>query len=261
MKVIVLFLSSASIAAFQFPNVATIFKRFPSTLLLSGDTVLAQQKLDLLQSVSYTKNGKTATPQQQAKVLSIVGDIEKRFPDLSLDDTNVLEQLNGVWYLQYTSPSIVGNKDQFPNEWKPQFAQEGDSNIETKQFNAQGSVSAAGIVVDTSNRVVQQIFNVAERNVVNNVELDFGTVRVGGPFRQSPNVPNRAIVSFDQADITFKNGLTLSFVFVFSLIALARGSNDNGWLETTYLSDDMRIGRGNKGTMFVLTRDPTAVKP
>jgi len=47
----------------------------------------------------------------------------------------------------------------------------------------------------------------------------------------------------------------LNFGFIFSLVALARGTKDNGWLETTFVSDRIRIGRGNKGTMFVLTRE------
>lgn len=145
--------------------------------------------------------------------------------------------------------------------WKPSFASEGESNIETKQFNAKGSVSAAGINVDTSNRVVKQIIDVKESRVTNDVELDFGRVEVGGPFRQSPNVPNRAIVSFEKADITLNNGFVIRLGFLFSIIALLQGSSDNGWLETTFLDDDVRIGRGNKGTMFVLTRDATAVKP
>ena len=115
--------------------------------------------------------------------------------------------------------------------------------------------------MDTSNRVVKQIINVGESTVTNDAELDFGRVSVGGSFRQSPNVPNRALVSFDKADITLKSGVTIKLGFLFNILAVIRGSKDNGWLETTYLGDDMRIGRGNKGTMFVLTRDPTAVQP
>ena len=147
------------------------------------------------------------------------------------------------------------------NAWKPSFAAEGDSNIETGRFNAKGSVSAAGINVDTSNRVVKQIIDTQGEQVTNDITLDFGRVVVGGPFRVSPNVPNRAIVAFNKADITLNNGFVIRLGFVFAILAKIRGSNDNGWLETTFLDDDIRIGRGNKGTMFVLTRDVTAVQP
>ncbi|MEO0884772.1 MAG: PAP/fibrillin family protein, partial [Cyanobacteria bacterium J06648_10] len=30
-----------------------------------------------------------------------------------------------------------------------------------------------------------------------------------------------------------------------------------GWLEITYLDEDFRIGRGNQGSLFVLTKDPS----
>lgn len=178
-----------------------------------------------------------------------------------MSDPEEAEILDGVWYLQYTSPSSVGDADQFPDAWKPKNAQEGDSNVETQQFNARGSVSAAGLEVDTSNRIVKQIIDVARSRVTNDVGLDWGRVCVEGSFEQSTSVPNRAVVSFDTCKIEFNNGITLDLGFVFRLIALARGTDKNGWLETTFVDEEMRIGRGNKGTLFVLTRDPRAVQP
>jgi hypothetical protein len=108
---------------------------------------------------------------------------------------------------------------------------------------------------------VKQIFNVGESTIFNEVELDFGIGRVGGTFRQSSSVPTRGVVSFNEASVTFKNGFVLDLGWIFSIIAVIRNSNENGWLETTYLDSEIRIGRGNKGTMFVLTRDAEAVQP
>ena len=80
--------------------------------------------------------------------------------------------------------------------------------------------------------------------------------------RASDTLANRAIVSFDTCKITLKNGFVISLGFVFSIFAALKGGiKDNGWLETTYLDGDMRIGRGNKGTLFILTRDRAAVQP
>ena len=141
------------------------------------------------------------------------------------------------------------------------MASEGEANIETKRVNSKGTVSAAGLTVDTSNRIVKQIFDVDKSTVLNEVELDFGIGRAGGTFRQSPNVPNRALVSFNEASITFTNDFVLNLGWIFSIIAVVRKSRDNGWLETTFLDSEVRIGRGNKGTMFILTRDRNAVKP
>ena len=226
---------------------------------------LDQKKLELLQAVSNTANGKGASPEKQSQVLKIVREIEKAkppSPNLLSDPSLAKELLDGVWFLQYTSPSEVGDADEFPDAWKPEFASEGESNIETRKFQAQGSVSAAGIKVDTSNRVVQQIFDVENQQVSNFITFDWGSVRVGGGFRQSPNIQNRAIVSFDTALIQLgEDGPKIDISFVFAFLAVLRGSKDNGWLETTFIDDQVRIGRGNKGTMFVLTRDVAAVQP
>jgi hypothetical protein len=207
------------------------------------------QKKAVLEAVSFTSNGKTATPEQQGAVLQLVRKLETEAPASStlLSDPNESKIMDGTWYLQYTSPSEVGG------ELVP--------SLEAATFNAQGSVSAGGIKVDTSNRVVKQIFDFATSRVINDVELDWGRVLVGGGFRQSPKVSNRAIVSFDTCQFILNNGLTLNFSFLFAILAVVKQTKDLGWLETTFIDEDIRIGRGNKGTMFVLTRDPDAVKP
>ena len=109
--------------------------------------------------------------------------------------------------------------------------------------------------------MTRQILDVRNQRVRNNVEQDFGTIDVAGSFRRSDSVPNRAVVAFDEAEIKLNNGLVLNLSFVFSILAAIRKTKDSGWLETTFLDSDMRIGRGNKGTLFVLTRDRDAVKP
>lgn len=77
----------------------------------------------------------------------------------------------------------------------------------------------------------------------------------------SDTVKTRAVVAFDRADIALKSGVVLRLGFLFSIIAAFRGGiKDNGWLETTYLDDEMRIGRGNKGSLFILTRKNDAVQ-
>jgi hypothetical protein len=170
--------------------------------------------------------------------------------------------LNGTWYLQYTSPSTVGDTDQFPDAWKPESTDEEQRMLQAgSKFRAKGSVSAAGIKVETSNRVVKQIFNVAEKRVVNEIALDFGLVKVAGGIRQSSQVATRAVVAFDTCEITIDSvGITLNLSFLFKILGIVRQTRELGWLETTFVDEEVRIGRGNKGTMFVLTRDPDAVK-
>ena len=101
--------------------------------------------------------------------------------------------------------------------------------------------------MDTSNRAAKQIIDVSKAYVANEVDLDFGHVAVGGTFRQSEKAPNRVVVSFDKVEITLNNGPKLNLGFLFSLRALVKGTAETGWLETTYVDNNMRIGRGNKG--------------
>lgn len=157
-------------------------------------------------------------------------------------------------------------------DWKPVDATEGEASIPTQAAGLQGAVSAQGIVVETANRVVTQTIATATTTsssssssprVTNNIQLNEWTnVTVGGTFRVSSSVPTRAVVSFDTADISTVRPIpwTLSLGWLFPILAMFRnGSRETGWLETTYIDDDMRIGRGNKGTLFVLTRAPDAV--
>jgi hypothetical protein len=265
-----------------------------------------------LNALRGTNKGKTATPVQQIQILQRVRDLELTQPNISLSDPKILSLLNGTWYLQYTSPSTVeltdvpesvsGSSDDTPSPtssstspsydvWEPQNA--ALENVETQRFQARGTVSAAGITIDTSrnNALVQQIFNtdtstVMNRiyflnNPVNNNENDDNSDKnddnnnnsqlkyavAGGTYRPSTVQPNRAIVSFDTAQIRIPTQLsswtmiTIPLGWIFSIIAVFRqGNRDNGWLETTYIDTSLRIGRGNKGTMFILTREPLSLQ-
>jgi len=225
------------------------------------------QKLALLEAVSFTNNGKTATAEQQVDILKRVRQLELARPapdNLLTDPTTAKKLIDGTWYLQYTSPSQVEGVDLDDQSWTPEFASEGTANIPTTQFSARGSVSAAGVTVDTANKIVEQNIDVNQQRVENVVQLDWGRVRAAGTFRPSQRISTRAVVSFDTLEICVgkkENSPAINLGWLFSVIGVLRKSRENGWLETTYIDDEMRIGRGNKGTMFVLTRDSDAVKP
>jgi len=188
--------------------------------------------------------------------------------------SNVLTSmaLNGTWFLQYTSPSVLEEDNDNDNDndnnnkllfWKPSI-QEGD--IETRNANSRGTVTALAVKVDTSGarNVVTQSFDVPNERVYNDILITDkqAEIHVEGKVVPSQNVPTRALVLFDVLDIVLLNGkVTLPLGFVFPLSTLFKKSKEQGWLETTYLSRSVRIGRGNKGTCFILTRDGNAVEP
>ena len=266
--------------------------------------LVKKKKLELLNAIRGTNNGKTATPSQQIQILQLVRDIEMTQPNISLRDPNIVSVLNGTWYLQYTSPSTVESTtittptDEDDNNAQQQQQQQQQQssttstaatisydiwepnnapfeNVETQRFNARGTVSAAGITIDTSrnNALVQQIFYTDTNTVMNRIYFtkdtsnnnDIDTINyalAGGTYRPSTIQPNRAIVAFDTAQIRipitkFNVTITIPLGWIFAVVAIFRkGNRDNGWLETTFVDTSLRIGRGNKGTMFILTREP-----
>ena len=148
--------------------------------------------------VSFKTNGKSASKIEQQEILTLVRDMEKGFSAGSelFSDQQYRDLLDGIWYLQYTSPSVVQSDEESDigglseeDVWSPTIGE--DERIETRQIEANGSISAVGIKVDVSNRVPKQIININDLTVLNEVELDYGEVVVGGPFRVSDQVPNR----------------------------------------------------------------------
>lgn len=256
-------------SSFQFPKLPSFGAGRPSIVKSIAPSPTEREVLQtkdlLIDAISNTNNGKSATPEQQLTVVQLVRALETLAPASQelFTDKEEAQKIDGVWYLQWTSPSVVEEDDgQADDAWKPENAEEGESRINTRRFEAKGSVEAAGVRVDTSNRVVQQIINVSDSTVTNQVDLGWGLVQAGGGFRPSETVPIRAIVSFNRADITLESGFVIRLGWWFDILPLFKGgSRDNGWLETTFVDEEIRIGRGNLGTLFVLTRDPKQVAP
>ena len=49
--------------------------------------------------------------------------------------------------------------------------------------------------------------------------------------------------------------IKLEFRWLFALLyTLRKEEGEQSWLDTTHLSEGLRLGRGNKGSIFVLTR-------
>jgi len=273
---------SSSAMAFHGPVLSFQLPQFFNFNKARDQFDIEEKKRELFQSISNTGNGKNATPSQQRSILSLVRQIETNNPPPSTlyTDAAQIRILEGVWFLKYTSPSSIPDEDDQENdradaatdadstvgkaigeaeEWTPTVGE--DERIETRQIKSKGTVSAAGITVDVSSKDTKQILNFDEdgASLMNEVELDFATVVVGGSLRPSDRVYNRVVASFTECKITFNNGFVLDLGLLFAALSALRGTDESGWLETTYVDKDLRIGRGNKGTMFVLTREKDVV--
>jgi len=168
-------------------------------------------------------------------------------PDV-LNQQNLLQILDGSWFLQYTISAKVGEPEKI------------------EDTGVQGVVNASGINVEASaGNVPIQTFNISNNYVGNTVKVDVpilgtATVKVCGKFTVDRNIGRRAIVQFERLELLSKEDtIIFSAEWPFRLQRflrpeLANGDEKASWLDTTYLSETLRLGRGNKGSIFVLEK-------
>jgi hypothetical protein len=80
-----------------------------------------------------------------------------------------------------------------------------------------------------------------------------GVSLVGDEAKEDPNRPNSRInFVFDEGNFDFRN-IRIPYPVPFRLPFLRDAVK--GWIDLTFLSDRLRISRGNKGTTFVLLKE------
>jgi hypothetical protein len=96
--------------ALQMPN---FFAGFKPPQFGGSATKTNSLQSQVLDAVSFTNNGKDATVDAQKNVLRLVRQLETKFPvsNTLLTDAKQSQALEGTWYLQYTSPSEIGEAD------------------------------------------------------------------------------------------------------------------------------------------------------
>ena len=82
-----------------------------------------------------------------------------------------------------------------------------------------------------------------------------GVSKVGDEAKEDPNKPNARIqFVFDEGNFNFfDDAFQVPYPVPFRLPILR--DTVKGWIDITYLSDRLRISRGNKGTTFVLVKE------
>jgi hypothetical protein len=191
------------------------------------------KKAKLLEAIAGKNRGLLATEVDKQAILVAVSQLEERNPNPK--PFEALDLLEGNWRLLYTSSDELLRIYNFPLLKLGQIYQcirAKDSRV----YNIaevyglpylEGLVSVAASFEVLSKIRVQVKF---ERSII-------GLQRLVG--YESPNEFIRQI----------ENGKKFP-AFDFNI-----NSNDQqGWLDITYLDQDLRIGRGNKGSVFVLTK-------
>ncbi len=192
------------------------------------------KKAELLEAIAGKNRGLLANEIDNVRVLSAIQQLEDINPTPKpLEAKNLLQ---GDWRLLYTTSKGLLGLDRFPLFKLGQIYQ-CIRVSEAKVYNIaeivglpmlEGLVSVAATFEPVSESRVNVIF---ERSII-------GLQRFF-----SYNTPKKFIQQIESG----KKFLPLDF-------KIDRG-DQKGWLEITYLDEDMRIGRGNEGNVFVLTKE------
>ncbi|MEL4894598.1 PAP/fibrillin family protein [Crocosphaera sp. Alani8] len=196
------------------------------------------EKAKLLETIAGKNRGLLATEMDRVRVLSAIEQLEDHNPNLAPIKTP--ELLEGDWRLLYTTSKGILGLDRFPMFQLGQIYQ-CIRVEEAKIYNIaeivgvpllEGIVSVAAKFEATSEKRVQVKF---ERSIL-------GLQRFFG-YRS----PKKLIKEIE----TGKKFFPLDFSI--------ENRDQQGWLEISYLDEDLRIGRGNEGSVFVLAKEKKSI--
>lgn len=190
-------------------------------------------KAALLQAIAGTNRGLLATDDAKQAIAVAIAQLEDYNPTPHPLEANHL--LDGDWRLLYTTSQELLGIDRVP-------------------FAKLGQIYQCIRTADNT------IYNIAE---ISGLPYLDGLVSVAARF--SPASERRVEVKFERAIIGLTRliGYQSPDRFIqdieagkkFAAIDFKIGNRDRqGWLDVTYLDEEIRIGRGNEGSVFVLTK-------
>ena len=189
-------------------------------------------KSALIDAITGTNRGLLANTTQKQAILAAIANLENFNPTTRpLEATHLLE---GDWQLIYTTSKALLNIDGVP-------------------------LSKLGAVYQCIRVETNSVYNIAE---VYGIPYFSGLVSVVARF--SPVTERRVNVKFQRSIIGLQRliGYTSPSEFIsqiesgkkFFAVDVPINTDRQGWLDITYIDHDLRIGRGNEGSVFVLKK-------
>jgi PAP_fibrillin len=194
-------------------------------------------KAKLLAAIAGKNRGILATPIDRQAILAAITELELRNPH-PRPLTTAIDLLGGDWRLLYTSSQSLLGIDKFP------LAKLGDiyqciRPIASAVYNIAEVTSLVpglnGLVA-----IVAKFTPVSEARV--NVVFNRSLIGLQKLFDYSSD-PDRLITEIE-------NGQKFTAID----LPINRHGKEPAWLEVTYLDENLRISRGNEGSVFVLTK-------
>jgi PAP_fibrillin len=190
-------------------------------------------KAALLEALAPTNRGLLGTEQDKQAILAQIAVLEDRNP--TPYPLEASELLNGDWRLLYTTSKALLNLDRIP-------------------------LFRLGQIYQSIRVQTNSVYNIAEIYGLPYLE---GIVSVAAKFE--PETQRRVRVKFERSIFGLKSliGYKSPSDFIqqiesgkkFTAFDFSFQNNEQqGWLDITYIDSDLRIGRGNEGSVFVLAK-------
>ncbi|KAI4295967.1 hypothetical protein L6164_035960 [Bauhinia variegata] len=221
-------------------------------------------KKALVDSFYGTDRGLKATSETRAEIVELITQLEAKNPNPA--PTEALTLLNGKWILAYTSFAGL-----FPllSRGTPQLVkvEEISQTIDADNFTVQNSVQFSGPLATTSITTNAKF----EVRSPKRVQIKFEEGIIGTPqLTDSIVLPENVDFFGQKIDLTPLKGIVSSVQDTASSVAKTISSqpplkipisnnNAQSWLLTTYLDEELRISRGDGGSVFVLIKEGSSL--
>ncbi|MBD2678963.1 MULTISPECIES: PAP/fibrillin family protein [Nostoc] len=190
-------------------------------------------KTALIDAIAGTNRGLLATQTQKQAILAAIANLEDFNP--TPRPVEAKELLDGNWRLLYTTSNALLNLDRLP-------------------------LCKLGQIYQCIRVETTSVYNIAEIYGLPYLE---GLISVAAKFQ--PVSHRRVEVKFERSIIGLQRLIEYNSpgTFIqqieagrkFPAIDFAINNNQQqGWLDITYIDNDLRIGRGNEGSVFVLSK-------
>ena len=192
------------------------------------------KKTQLLNQIAGKNRGLLAKEEEKVNILSAIEQLEAENP--TANPIEQTELLGGNWRLLYTTSKDLLSFDRFPIVTTGQIYQ---------------------CIVPETKKVynVSEIVGIPFLEGIISVIAEFTPVsekRVNVNFKRSI-VGLQKIIGYKNLDAYIEE-IEKGKKFPPLDFAIERNSEQKAWLEITYLDEELRISRGNRGSLFVLTK-------
>ncbi|MGB3767013.1 MAG: PAP/fibrillin family protein [Phormidesmis sp.] len=204
-------------------------------------------KDDLRTAIAPTNRGIAANAADKQAIASIIAQIEDRNP--TPDPLSATDLLEGDWRLLYTTSQELLGIDKVP------LAQLGDiyQCVRIAQSRIYNIAEVKGLpYLESLVSVVASFAPAADANdEVSAMQLKR---RVNVKFNRAVLGLQRSLGYQSPAQYIQQLETTEKMSWLKGIDFAINAERQQGWLEITYLDEDLRIGRGNQGSLFVLTK-------